>query len=389
MAAPAPAPPATPALSAQATALARDGAAWLRDDSLTALIGLGIAIALTLALVTARRFAVRRLAIGTPAGSRRSVARRLIGDTRTYFLAAASADLVSHIVSPPGTWLRIIDTVFTIAAAVQGARWLRALVLGVVERRAEQGGADGDPGYASALGVIRVLVTVAVWALVVVLLLGNLGVDVTALVAGLGIGGIAIALAAQGIFADLFAALAILLDKPFQRGDAIAFDTVEGDVEAIGIKTTRLRAPGGEQIVISNAKLLNERIRNYRAVAVRRVVLPLGLARETPVDLLIALPADVAALVGAVEHCRFGSFALARIGDTALEHELVFHVDTPDYATMLAARHAVICALLRRLGELGVELARPTRVIISPPPVGEVAQSAGGGGAASPDLGTR
>ena len=158
---------------------------------------------------------------------------------------------------------RLIDILFTVAFALQGAVWARELVLGVISRKA--GEDPSETAVGNAMAVIRVLVSIAVFALAIVVILDNLGVNVTALVAGLGVGGIAIGLAAQGIFSDLFAALSILFDKPFRRGDIIHYDQTTGTVERIGLKTTRLRSVNGEQVVISNAKLLEREIHNFNA----------------------------------------------------------------------------------------------------------------------------
>ena len=150
----------------------------------------------------------------------------------------------------------------------------------------------GKPRRRSAvrIAIIRVLVSVALFALAIVVILDNLGVNVTALVAGLGIGGIAIGLAAQGIFSDLFAALAILFDKPFRRGDIIRYDNTTGTVERIGLKTTRLRGLGGEQVVMANTKLLEREVHNVTDARVRRIWLPFGLVYQTPPDVIERLP---------------------------------------------------------------------------------------------------
>ena len=140
------------------------------------------------------------------------------------------------------------------------------------------------------MALIRVLVSVALFAIAIIVILDNLGVNVTALVAGLGIGGIAIGLAAQGIFSDLFAALAIMFDKPFRRGDTIRYGTTTGTVERIGLKTTRLRALTGEQVIMANTKLLEQEIHNLAEAKVRRITLPFGLTYQTPPETLERLP---------------------------------------------------------------------------------------------------
>jgi small-conductance mechanosensitive channel len=162
---------------------------------------------------------------------------------------------------------------------LQGAVWARALILGLLTNRI--GEAEQTSTFGTAFGLIRGLVSVALFLIALVLILDNLGVNVTGLVAGLGIGGIAIGLAAQGIFKDLFAAIAIVLDKPFRRGESIKFDAFTGTVEHIGLKSTRLRSVEGEEIVISNAILLDKVMLNFAAIQHRRILLKFGLVYQS------------------------------------------------------------------------------------------------------------
>ena len=193
----------------------------------------------------------------------RAVIGRVLAKTSLAFMILAAADVVATYAELPHKVARLIDILFVIAFAIQGAVWGRELILGVIGRRvAEENGAGA---LANAMAIIRVLVSVALFAIAGILILDNLGVNVTALVAGLGIGGIAIGLAAQGIFSDLFAALAILFDKPFKKGDTIRYDSSTGTVERIGLKTTRLRSITGEQLIMANTKLLEREIHNLAA----------------------------------------------------------------------------------------------------------------------------
>ena len=179
-----------------------------------------------------------------------------------------------------------IHIAFVIAACLQAAIWARELILGLVHHRV--GGAEEGSTLGSAIGIIRLLVTVALFAIAIILILDNLGVNVTGLVAGLGIGGIAIGLAAQGIFSDLFAALSIIFDKPFRKGDVISFGSppTTGIVEHIGLKSTRVRSLGGEEVVMANTKLLEQQLQNWALVGRRRAVMAFGVVYQTPADLL-------------------------------------------------------------------------------------------------------
>lgn len=342
---------------------------WIVNDSGEALFGLAIAAALLAGLWLARLAALRLL----PAqmGGHPSLLRALVQKTLLLFLAAVALYGASHAVAPPGPLLRLVDNLFTIALAVQGALWLRALILGVVQRKAQAGDEDAV-ALGSAMGVITVLVNVVVWLVAAILVLDNLGVNVTALVAGLGVGGIAIGLAAQGIFSDLFAALAILFDRPFRVGDTISYGTSTGTVEHIGLKTTRIRALSGEQLVMANTKLLEQQVANLRRITERRVVLNFGLVYQTSPDVLEALPGQLQAIVEAQAHCRFDRAVFTGFGPSSLDFELVFFVTQPDLPVMLAARQAVALAIVRAFAGQGIQFAYPTQTTFTAAPDGRL-----------------
>lgn len=342
---------------------------WLVQDSGEALFGAGVAAAIFVALEGVLLLARRLL----PRGSEgwRGLARGVVDQTLQLFLIAVALDGATHAVAPPGPLLELVDRLFIIAMAVQGALWLKELVLGLVRRKAEVGGEDAV-ALGSAIGVITVLVNVVVWLLAAILILDNLGVNVTALVAGLGVGGIAIGLAAQGIFSDLFAALAILFDRPFRVGDTISYGTSVGTVEHIGLKTTRIRALSGEQLVMANTQLLNQQVANLRRIEERRVLLTFGIIYQTKPDVLDALPGEMQALVEAVPNCRFDRCVFTGFGASSIDFELVFFVTVPELAAMLVARQAVGFAMVRRLADLGVEFAYPTQTSFTAAPDGRL-----------------
>ena len=333
---------------------------WLRTDSTTAAIAIGAGVVLYLIFFGLRFGIGRLLRVGqgaTPLAitSWRGFAARMLSRTRSFFLGASAAHLVSETIAAPGTLRHAIAILFTISAAVQGAVWLRELILSLVERRVA---IDEDrSALHSAMGIIRVLVNAVVWALAVILVLDNLGVNVTALVAGLGVGGIAIGLAAQGIFADLFAALAILFDRPFRAGDTIQFGTTQGTVEAIGLKTTRIRALSGEQVIVSNTKLLDQQIANLRRIEQRRVVQTLHLKLATPGAVLATVPGMAAAIIDGIAHTQFERAHVSAITLDAVEIEIVYHTTVADYAVMMDARQSLLLGMMETLQVAGAELA--------------------------------
>ncbi len=341
---------------------------WLINDSGEALFGLTIGVAMFGGLFLLRSLLLRFLPLEF--GGHPSLIRALVQRTLVLFLAAVAFDGATHAVAPPGPLMRLADTLFVVAMAVQGALWIRELVLGLVRRRTISG--EDAAALGSAMGVITVLVNVVVWLLAAILILDNLGVNVTALVAGLGVGGIAIGLAAQGIFSDLFAALAILFDRPFRVGDTISYGTSIGTVEHIGLKTTRIRALSGEQLVMANTKLLEQQVANLRRIEERRVVLNIGIIYQTPPDVLEALPGHLQALVDAVPHCRFDRAVFTGFGPSSLDFELIFFVTVPELPAMLGARQAVGFAIVRRFAELDVEFAYPTQTSFTAAPNGRL-----------------
>jgi small-conductance mechanosensitive channel len=277
-------------------------------------------------------------------------------------MVAVAAELVASYAQAPGVVASTIRFAFVVATVLQAALWAREIILGLIEHRA---GNDIEHGrLGSAIGIIRLLVTIAIFAIAVVLILDNLGVNVTGLVAGLGIGGIAIGLAAQGIFSDLFAALSIIFDKPFRLGETIRFGDATGRVEAIGLKTTRVRSVDGEQVIISNAKLLDQQIRNLADVRERRVLLVLPLTYANDPDTLAALPDEMKAIVKREPGCRFDHAWLVDFAAASINLELMFHVADGAVERMYEARHRIVVAALRRLRELDVQFNYP-----APPPM--------------------
>ena len=357
----------------QAEELTRELFHWLRTDSLGLLVGVTVGVVLYGLFWTARRVARRRLARQSEFTSFTWVLLRVASKTRSFFMAMASAQIVSNVFPTPERWTALIAFLFTVAAAVQGAFWVREFLISMVERKAASRADDAN--LTSAVGVVTVIINVVVWAFAGIILLDNLGVNVTALVAGLGIGGIAIGLAAQGIFSDLFAALAILLDQPFRRGDTIQVggpQGVVGTVEHIGLKTTRLRAISGEAVVMSNANLLNQQINNFADYSHRRVVLLIEVIYQTDPELLARIPAELERMVNAVPDCRFDRAHLIQFATSALDYELVFIVERADLKSMFDARQAVMIAMVRRFAELGIDFAFPSQTSYLAGPDGRI-----------------
>ncbi|MBB4640476.1 mechanosensitive ion channel family protein [Rhizorhapis suberifaciens] len=332
------------------------------DILLAILVGTGIYLLLSLARGLGMRLRSRRDPFGLA-----PIFGRVIGKTGQFFMIMVSAKLVAGHTSPPPILAEAVAFLFTISAVLQGAIWLRELIMGVLERRASDG-VSGET-LANAMGVIRIVVTVALFAIAAVVILDNLGVNVTGLVAGLGIGGIAIGLAAQGIFSDLFAALSIIFDRPFLRGETINYDQTTATVERIGLKSTRLRAITGERKIISNTNLLSKEITSFAGLDHRRMKFPLGVIYQTDPALADRIPGLLQEIVighGAV----FIRSGFIGFGQSSLDFEVEFEIFDPDYEQVYKLRHAIGLTILRRFKEEGVEFAYPTQTTFTAAPDG-------------------
>jgi small-conductance mechanosensitive channel len=325
------------------------------------LIGVAVGAAIVAAMLLLRSLGERAIRRDPHGMSWRTVIGRVLAKTSLAFMILAAADVVSTYAELPHKVGRLIDIAFVIAFALQGAVWGREMILGVIGRKVAEENGSGSLG--NAMAIIRVLVSVALFAIAGILILDNLGVNVTALVAGLGIGGIAIGLAAQGIFSDLFAALAILFDKPFKKGDTIRYDQSTGTVERIGLKTTRLRSLTGEQLVMANTKLLEREIHNLASAKARRMTLYVAVGINTPADRLARIPEAAVAAVEARGSCKLARCVASGVGSGAIAFELVYDDKAIDNNRSAENRSAVLLDLIEKLRAERIELVRASDIL--------------------------
>ena len=283
--------------------------------------------------------------------------------TRPYFLAAIAIYAATRVVAPPAEVARILRALAVIVVLLQAGVWGNGII-GFGAEHYIRKRAGGDSGTRTTIRAVGYAARFVLWGLLVVTALQNFGINVTALVTGLGIGGIAIALAVQNILGDLFAALAIVLDKPFVVGDFIIVDATMGTVEHVGLKTTRIRSLGGELIVMSNNDLLKSRIRNYRHMQERRVLFHLDVTYDTAPDKLERIPAIVQEVVQASQPTRFDRCHFLTWMESALRIETVYFVLDPDYNRFAAIQHAINIELLRRFAAEKIEFAFPSRTVV-------------------------
>lgn len=217
-----------------------------------------------------------------------------------------------------------------------------------------------DPHYFS---VIKKGINILIWVMAGILILSNLGINVTSLVAGLGIGGIAIALALQNILSDLFSSLSIYFDKPFKIGDFITVGDKKGTVQSIGIKTTRLLSVKGEEIVMSNSKLTNADVQNFGKMKKRRITFSVGVAYETPQSKLKKIPTTIRKIIKSAKNCEIDRVHFKTFGDFSLNYEVVYYVNSKDYKEYMDDQQKINLDLKAAFEKDGIEFAYPTSTV--------------------------
>lgn len=292
-----------------------------------------------------------------------SAAAGLFDTTRRWFLLIVAGYCGTLMVSLHPTVEQIAAGIAIVAAWLQVALWASSLLALYLEHYVRSRSA-ADPAAATTIAMLGFLGRLVLWSLVALLALENLGVDVTALVAGLGVGGIAVALAAQNILGDLFASLSIVLDKPFVIGDFIVVGDQAGTVEAVGMKTTRVRSLTGEQLVFANADLLQSRIRNFKRMQERRIVFAVGVTYETPRDKLGRISAILREAVEQQETLRFDRAHFKQFGPSSLDFEVVYYVKSADYNLYMDAQQAVNLTIFDRFADEGIDFAYPTQTLL-------------------------
>jgi small-conductance mechanosensitive channel len=325
------------------------------------------AIAVWILLYALKHFGGRRLSAMAERTSNHidDAAAQLVKKTRWYFILAQAIRAGSVALSFPAGVERGIRQFAAVAMLLQLAVWGNAIIGFWITTWARRRGGTDATG-ASTLGAIGVLSRGVLWVVIAILALRNVfGYDITALLTGLGIGGIAIALAVQNVLGDLFAALSIVLDRPFEVGDAIAVDTFTGTVEHIGLKTTRIRATTGEQVIFSNTDLLKSRVRNLKRLRERLALLRLGVTYDTPPEVVADIPGVLRAAVEAQPETRFDRSHFVGFAESALNFEMAYYVRNPDYLTFMNTQQAVNLHILRVFNERGVNFAYPARTVLT------------------------
>lgn len=312
-----------------------------------------------------RGYVAGRARTGAPHSMVVELILRLIPRTSRLFLWIVAVKAAETFLVLPPTAHRALTVLVLVVVWFQIGIWAMAAVAYLLERQQQRRG-EQDTSFRSSLTVINFIAALGIWVLVALLALDNLGVNITALVAGLGIGGIAIALAVQTILGDLLASLSITLDKPFKVGDNIRVDNFSGNVEHIGIKSTRIRSVDGEQIILANADLLKSRLRNFGRMDERRGVMSIGITYETPRDKVAQVAGLIEAAIRAQPDVRFERCHFKEFGAYSLNFEAVFFALRPKLDALLDAQHEINLRLLTAFEQHGIEFAYPTQRMLLP-----------------------
>ena len=288
---------------------------------------------------------------------------RLIQNTKLFFVLLLSILAGHFFLTLPSKTESTLKTIVVLSFLLQAALWGNQGIHFILHRFLKRQSAQDKQNNEASFKAIGFLVRMILWAAILLMALDNLGIDITALIAGLGVGGIAVALAVQNLLGDLFASLSIVFDKPFVVGDFIIVDDFLGEVEHIGLKTTRLRSLSGEQVIFSNNDLLQSRIRNYKRMYERRVVFALGVTYQTSHEVLKKIPEIIKEVIHAQKNVRFDRSHFKNYGDSSLNFENVYFVTASDYNMYMDIQQAINLEIYRRFEEAKIEFAYPTQTL--------------------------
>jgi small-conductance mechanosensitive channel len=295
-------------------------------------------------------------------GFARAGVLQLVESTSFLLVVVFSLSTSALMLSLPEKADRVLKTAAIAALSVQAALWIHGLI-GLISRQGEERAATRDPGSVTMIHTLGFLGKATLWTVMVLVALHNAGINITALVAGMGVGGIAVALALQNILADVFASVSIILDKPYQVGDFIVVGDSMGTVERIGIKTTRVRSLGGEQLVFANGELLKARIRNFKRMTERRVEFSIGVPFATPHEKAERIPLILREIIESNDQVRLERAHFKEFGESSLTFECVYFVKAFDYGLYLGIQESINLEILRRFQEEEIDFAHPSRTL--------------------------
>lgn len=347
---------------------------WIVASREGLLVGAIVAAVIVALMLVMREIGRRILARNPDCVDWRGIIGSVLAKTKLFFMIASAVEIVAGYAPVPAPIDRVVHVLFVVAAALQVAIWARELVIGAVRSRV--GEDPGESTLGNAMAIIRALVSFAAFAIALVVILDNLGVNVTTLIAGLGIGGIAIGLAAQGIFSDLFAALSIVFDRPFRRGDTINYGGrvdqggTTGTVERIGLMTTRIRSRTGELVVMANTKLLEQELTNIDEARVHRIWLPFSVTYQTDPAKLERMAEIVGPTLDGLKGVRLVRCTISALAPSSIDFNLVYDDRNRDFDTRAANKSQICLGIVKTLAGEGIDFAYPTQTTYTAAPDG-------------------
>jgi len=329
---------------------------WFLTLAIILFVGVVLRLLLRLILRRLRKFASRT------EGRFDDLVVEILAKTKVLLILVVSLYAGSLILVLPEAADRVLQAMFVVALLLQAGFWGDGIVSFWI-RRTTHRRLETDAASATSLSAFSFIAKAAIWSVVLLVALDNLGVNINGLITGLGISGIAVALAVQNILKDLFSSLSIIVDKPFVIGDFIIVGDLMGTVERIGLKTTRVHSLSGEQIVFSNSDLLESRVRNYKKMFERRVAFKIGIVYETPPEAVEAIPELVRGIIEDLPGLRFDRCHFKAFGDFSLDFETVYYVLNADYNVYMDRQQAINLAILHAFAERGIDFAYPTQTL--------------------------
>lgn len=286
----------------------------------------------------------------------------VLNQTKSIFLAFLSLLIASKSLILPAKVITFINVSVIIFLWIQIGLWANQIIIIFIQSKKTKGIDGKEKTSLSAIGTIS---KIFIWSIVLLLALDNIpGIQISALIASLGIGGIAVGLALQNILGDLFASLSITIDQPFVIGDFISIENFSGSVEKIGLKSTRVRSITGEELVFSNSDLLSGRIHNYKRMDIRRVVMQFGVTYQITVDKLKKIPEILQSIVKSQSNVTFERAHLSTMGDFTINYELVFTVNSPDFTLYMNIKENILLSVLQKFEEEGIDMPYPTQTVL-------------------------
>jgi small-conductance mechanosensitive channel len=329
------------------------------------------ALVLVVVITFVLRFAVsllnRRLVkIATKTTNRiDDIVAAVFANTKSWALFYAGFWFGVKSLEMPAQVHTVLRYLTVIVVVLQVGAWGNVAIAQFIKYRVRQS-IDQDPAAATTMAALGFLGRILLWSVLLLMALDNLGVEIGPVITGLGVGGVAVALAVQNILGDLFASLSIVLDKPFVMGDFIVVDDFLGNIEHIGLKTTRLRSLSGEQLVFSNSDLLKSRIRNYKRMQERRILFSLGVVYQTPRETVARIAGIIREVIESNEQTRFDRAHFKTFGPSSLDFEAVYYVLSPEYGAYMDIQQKINLEIMRRFDAEGIEFAYPTQTLYVP-----------------------